>query len=104
LDGRLLALHDGLSPTEADPRFHQQMTYAVATQTMEAFDRGLGRRLRPRRGKLRIFPHAFRGRNAFYHPKLGALLFGYFEGERKAQGANLPGQMVYTCLSHDIIA
>lgn len=104
LDARLLALQDGLSPTEADPRFHQQMTYAVAMRTLEAFDRGLGRRLRPKWGKLRIFPHAFRGRNAFYHPKLGALLFGYFEAERQRQGANLPGQMIYTCLSHDIIA
>jgi hypothetical protein len=104
LDDRLVALQDGFSPTEADPRFHQQMTYAVAARTLEAFDRGLGRRLRPRRGKLRIYPHAFRGRNAFYHQKLGALLFGYFEAVRQRQGANLPGQMIYTCLSHDIIA
>jgi hypothetical protein len=104
LDDHLLALQDGFAPTEADPRFHQQMAYAVASRTMEVFDRGVGRRLRPRRGKLRIFPHAFRGRNAFYHPALGALLFGYFEGERQLQGANLPGQMIYTCLSHDIIA
>jgi hypothetical protein len=104
LENRLLALQDGLAPTEADPRFHQQMTYAVAMRVFEGFDRGLGRRLRPRRRRLRIFPHAFRGRNAFYHPKLGALLFGYFEAEREGQGPNLPGQMTYTCLSHDIVA
>jgi hypothetical protein len=106
LDGedRLLNLQDGLAPTEADPRFHQQMTYAVAMRVFEAFDRGLGRRLRPRRGRLRMFPHAFRGANAFYDSKLGAVLFGYFNAAQERVGANLPGQMVYTCLSHDIIA
>lgn len=101
---RLLALQDGLKPTEADPRFHQQMTYAVAMRVFEAFDRGVGRRLRPRKGVLRIYPHAFRARNAYYDPALGALLFGYFNAVQQRQGANLPGQMVYTCLSHDIVA
>jgi hypothetical protein len=103
-DDRLLSLQDGLAPTEADPRFHQQMTYAVAMRVFEAFDRGLGRRLRPRRGRLRMFPHAFRGPNAYYDSKLGAVLFGYFNAAQESVGANLPGQMVYTCLSHDIIA
>jgi hypothetical protein len=104
LEDHVWTLQDGLAPTEADPRFHQQMTYAVGMRVLEAFDRALGRRLRPRRGVIRIFPHAFRRRNAYYDPAIGALLFGYFEAERRGVGANLPGQMIYTCLSHDIIA
>src|SRR5580765_5451328 len=30
LEATVLALQDGLAPSEADPRFHQQMVYAVA--------------------------------------------------------------------------
>jgi hypothetical protein len=113
LDSRAILMQGGLEPSESDPRFHQQMVYAVALKTLENFDRALGRILRlgsfnrkrattyPR---LRLFPHAFYGANAFYSPGLNAVLFGYFKADAADVGPNLPGQTVFTCLSHDVIA
>jgi hypothetical protein len=106
---------DGLAPSEGDPRFHQQMVYAVAMATIKRFEEALGRRALwsvPRRGskqwkyipRLRIYPHALREANAYYSPDKKALLFGYFRATA-AQGQEvLPGGLVFTCLSHDIIA
>ena len=101
-----LLMQGGLRPTESDPRFHQQMVYAVAMRTLENFDRALGRRIYlNRRGQpLRLFPHAFYGANAYFDDRLNAVLFGYFRADDLNPGANLPGQTVFTCLSHDIIA
>jgi hypothetical protein len=105
LDEDLLLLQDGLDPTESDPRFHQQMVYAVAMKVVENFDAALGRRLYFRgRRPLKLFPHAFYGANAFYDPRRFAVLFGYFPANQKNSGPNLPGQPVFSCLSHDIIA
>jgi hypothetical protein len=108
---------DGLAPSESDPRFHQQMCYAVAMKTIEHFERALGRKAlwsthRHITGgryqenyvpRLRIYPHALRQQNAFYSPKKKALLFGYFPTRTK-DGKNTLGTTVFTCLSHDIIA
>jgi hypothetical protein len=104
LDDPDIAVQKGLAPRESDPQFHQQMVYAIAKRTFESFDRALGRRIRPRRGILRLVPHAFRGENAFYDPDKVAVLFGYFRADPEQPGPNLPGQFVYTCLSQDIIA
>jgi len=105
LDDRALLMQGGLEPTESDPRFHQQMAYAVAMKVLENFDRALGRRITFARGRpLTLFPHAFRGPNAFYDPDARAIRFGYFAADRSAPGANLPGQNIFTCLSHDVIA
>lgn len=113
LDDPGILMQGGLEPSESDPRFHQQMVYAVALKTLENFDRALGRvvrlgSLKTRKGggvypKLRLFPHAFYGANAFYSPKLNGILFGYFKAEAEDVGPNLPGQTVFTCLSHDVI-
>src|ERR1043166_4203243 len=105
LDDPLILMQNGLDPSESNPRFHQQMVYAVATKTLENFDFALGRRLNieRRKRKLRLFPHAFHGANAFYDPDLHAVLFGYFRADRTDPGPNLPGQNIFTCLSHDII-
>jgi hypothetical protein len=125
-DPRILA-RGGLDPSESDPRFHQQMVYAVATETIERFEAALGRRIRWRRADrprvatqpgasvstwrktddiwvLNLFPHAMVQANAFYSPEAKGILFGYFTAEKTNQGRNLPGQRVFTCLSHDIIA
>jgi hypothetical protein len=105
LNDPALLMQDGLDPTEADPRFHQQMVYAVTMKVIENFEWALGRRIYfHRRRKLRILPHAFQGANAFFDPKLRAVLFGYFRADTNNPGPNLPGQTVFTCLSHDIIA
>lgn len=105
LEDAHIAMQHGLEPSESDPQFHQQMVYAVAMRTLEQFDRALGRVVEfTGRRRLRLVPHAFRGSNAFYHPKLRAVLFGYFRASKDAPGENLPGQLIFTCLSHDIVA
>ena len=53
--------------------------------------------------RLRIYPHALRDRNAYYSPAKKALLFGYFPIAAKDKHST-PGTVVFTCLSHDIIA
>jgi hypothetical protein len=113
LDLPAILMQGGLDPSESDPRFHQQMVYAVALKTLENFDRALGRILRlgshsrkrnTNYPRLRLFPHAFYGANAFYSTNLNAILFGYFKADAADVGPNLPGQTVFTCLSHDVIA
>ncbi|MBC7981346.1 MAG: hypothetical protein H7Y36_12355 [Armatimonadetes bacterium] len=113
-----LIASDGLLPDEGNPKFHQQFVYAVAMTTIGNFERALGRRVIWSRynekeatnerdefiHRLRIYPHAFRGANAYYSPEKRALLFGYFPAVAVAKGAQLPGGIVFTCLSHDIIA
>src|SRR5579859_7445671 len=105
LDDPNIAMQQGLAPSESDPHFHQQMVYAVASRVLDNFDRALGRRLRFLGGqRLRLMPHAFHGRNAYYDYELNAVLFGYFAADADDPGANLPGQYVFTCLSHDVVA
>ena len=100
-----IAMTQGLEPLESDPQFHQQMVYAVASKVLENFDRALGRRLRFRGGeRLRLYPHAFQARNAYFDNELNAVLFGYFLADEDDPGPNLPGQRIFTCLSHDIVA
>lgn len=128
-----LLSQDGLSPSPADPRFHQQMVYAVAMKTIGHFERALGRTAQwssrklnegdlptltsddagkpPKRRereeyvqRLRIYPHAFRGANAYYSPDRKALLFGYFPAAGGDWRDSPAGQMTFSCLSHDIVA
>ena len=79
------------------------MVYAVAMKVIDNLDFALGRRLAFRGKRLRLYPHAFLGRNAYFDHNLGAVLFGFFLAERAA-GPKPSGQTVFTCLSHDIIA
>jgi hypothetical protein len=105
LDDGEIAMTQGLEPLEHDPQFHQQMVYAVASKVLENFDRALGRRLRFKGGdRLRLIPHAFQARNAYFDGELNAVLFGYFPADEDDPGPNLPGQLIFTCLSHDIVA
>lgn len=104
LDDPAILMQAGLAPSEPDPRFHQQMVYAVTLKVLENFDRALGRRVTFRGRKLVLIPHAFRSANAFFDPKLNAVCFGYFTADENNPGENLPGQTVFTCLSQDIIA
>ncbi|MFK7942426.1 MAG: hypothetical protein AB8B85_05875 [Paracoccaceae bacterium] len=118
LNAQEVLLNDGLPASEEDPRFHQQMVYAVAMETIQLFEQALGRRVlwAPRKEwpegqsyanehfcrRLRIYPHALREANAYYDPRKKALLFGYFKAGRESRAAP-PGTTVFTCLSHDII-
>lgn len=96
---------NGLPASETNPQFHQQMVYAVAMNTILQFEQALGRvALWSTHGgdtyvqRLRIYPHALRDRNAYYSPDKKALLFGYFTSDEQQ------GSLVFTCLSHDIVA
>ena len=107
---------DGIKPSEENPKFHQQMVYAVCMETIGVFESVLGRRVlwAPHKfdptdedkdlyvKQLRIYPHALREANAFYEPEKKALLFGYFTSS-EGGGSIPPNSMVFTCLSHDII-
>lgn len=107
LNDSTLLMEAGLAPSESNPKFHQQMVYAVAMRVIETAKRALGRPLTFGIGthkKLKLLPHAFYGRNAYFDPVLNSILFGYFEANSEAPGANIPGQTIFTCLSHDIIA
>jgi hypothetical protein len=109
---------DGLAPTESDPKFHQQMVYAVIMTTIHNFEKALGRvvlwspRQESSQGKkifkyvpkLVVYPHAIRDQNAYYSPDRKALLFGYYKATPANASLYLPGAIVYSCLSHDIVA
>lgn len=108
-----ILMNSGLDPNPSDPRFHQQMVYAVSSSVYHAFRTALGRHVtwsfqRGAKGdnnRLLLRPHALAGeRNAFYDSSTGSVEFGYFRADKKVAGRNLPGSWVFTCLSHDIIA
>jgi subtilase family protein len=111
---------DGLTPSEGNPKFHQQMVYAVGMNVITHFEQALGRvalwaphwekhadhnggeyREVPR---LRIYPHALRTQNAYYSPEKKALLFGYFPASSRQSDSTAPGSMVFSCLSSDVVA
>jgi hypothetical protein len=109
LDDPYLLMSDGRTPAAADPQFHQQMVYAVASRVYFAFKAALGRNLAwgfddPSHSRLRIRPHALADQNAYYDRENGELAFGYFPADADASGNNLPGGIIFTCLSHDIVA
>jgi len=121
-----LLAQDGLAPSEGNPQFHQQMVYAVAMTTIRNFEHALGRLAfwaphysiesdgqgGQAAGKitetyvrrLRIYPHALREANAYYSPQKKALLLGYFPATSSDPRYHLPGGIVFTCLSHDVVA
>jgi len=122
LNHHSLLASDGLKPSTGNPQFHQQMVYAVAMKTILNFEQVLGRRVmwseRTRDEndrylrtaeerfvpRLRIYPHALREQNAYYSPTKKALLFGYFHAPTADPRDEMPGGVVFSCLSHDIIA
>ena len=111
LEDRFVLISSGLEPNPSDPRFHQQMVYAVASSVYATFRTALGRHLawgfedQPGReeGRLRLRPHGFAGENAYYDKEAGEVSFGYFKAQRKPGGRNLPEGWIFTCLSHDIV-
>ena len=81
------------------PDFHACMTFGIVMKTLARFEFALGRRLSwsfPSH-QLQVAPHAFSDANSFYSDQAQGLFFGYFPS---AAGK----QVVYTCLSHEIIA
>jgi len=54
--------------------------------------------------RLRIYPHALRARNAYYSPERKALLLGYFSTADSSAEGLMEGSVVFTAVSHDVIA
>ncbi|GGH36673.1 hypothetical protein GCM10007423_29110 [Dyadobacter endophyticus] len=114
LNDPYILAQDGLDPSEGNPQFHQQMVYAVAMTTIKNFERALGRKIlwadtwdrgtKKNVSRLRIYPHALREANAYYSPYKRALLFGYFSSSPADESIQMPASLIFTCLSHDIIA
>lgn len=90
----------GVSDSELlnDPNFHAQNVYAIVMKTLARFEFALGRRVSWGfyGHQIKVAPHAFADANAFYSERDQALMFGYFPGAS--------GRMVYSCLSHDVVA
>jgi hypothetical protein len=116
LDELTLVMTAGLRPSTTDPRFAQQMTYALAAVMYDRFRQALGRdpqfSFPPHSGdrngqrtvvKLHVHPHAFEEDNAYYDPELGAIRFGYTRANESSQRLNQPGAIVFSSLSHDVV-
>lgn len=108
-----LLIRSGCAPSPADPRFQQQMVYAVCSSVYAAFQKALGRPLEwgfsappdtDGRRRLRLRPHAGEMANAFYSPRAGELRFGYYRAGEGTIGRNLPHGYIFTSLSHDVVA
>jgi hypothetical protein len=120
LNQQYLLAQDGLPPSEGTPQFHQQMVYAVSQLTIHNFEQALGRVTLWAPGppedssktyddshyvqRLRIYPHALREANAYYSPAKKALLLGYFAAAEGDAADHIPGGLVFTAISHDIVA
>jgi hypothetical protein len=105
-------MSNGYRPSPSDPRFHQQMVYAVCSNVYSAFRAALGRNLSwgfgdaERAAKLVLKPHHGEMRNAYYTNDggSGAIRFGYYPADEAPSDASMPHGYVFTCLSHDVIA
>ena len=111
---------NGLTPSEANPQFHQQMCYAVAMRTIEHFERALGRKamwssryVRDQKGNVTPknscracasirTPCAPRTRTTAPSTRRCC---SAISGPLQAQaGTTLPGSRVFCAVSHDIVA
>jgi hypothetical protein len=108
LDDPLIAMNAGLDPSDSDPTFHQQMVYAVVSETLHRIEVALGRTLR-RRGPhgpepltLTVYPHY--GVMANAAPEGNRIKLGYYQAPPAATNRILPGQTVFSCLDQDSVS
>ena len=103
----------GLSPSETNPHFHQQMVYAVALATVERFEHALGpprpvaRHRTERQGyrpRLLLRPHALHEPNAYYSPTRARCCSASSTPPPTTRPVNGRASRIYTCLAHDIVA
>ena len=89
------------------------MVYAIARTTIGHFESALGRRIlwsvrhTKENGaykeeyidRLRIYPHAFRAANAYYHPEKKSSALGLFSGiENRVRGKYARGERLHVYL------
>lgn len=90
-----------------DPGFHAQNVYAIIMRLLSRFEAALGRRISWGFGfhQLHAAPHAFADANAYYSEDAQGLFFGYFPVIEQEKGKKKEKkQIVFTCLSHDVVA
>ncbi len=112
LDDPYLLMAGGHTPSPGNGQFALQMTYAVCSLTYAAFRRALGRDISwagdaadgTGRTRLVVRPFGMRQRNAGYSREGGDLSFGYFRAPARATGFTVARGLVFTALSHDVIA
>ncbi|MFC0342527.1 hypothetical protein [Paracoccus niistensis] len=103
-------LRGGYDPSLSDPRFHQQMVYAVAMTTYDNFKVALGRNPtwgfdpQNERTCLLLRPHGAEDANAWYARSSGEIVFGYFQAKETTPTAQKGVGYVFTSASHDIIS
>jgi predicted chitinase len=109
---QFLLMQQGRLQSPEDPRFRQQMVYAVCSTTYAAFHQALGRDIAwgfrhagvgPDAARLRIRPSVADLENAFYDRSRGELCFGSFMASPEVAGRNVPGGRISLCLSHDVV-
>lgn len=115
LEDPVYAVDGGVRPSTGEPLFAGQMAYAVCLRVYDTFARALGRypswgpwaARRLREGKparLLLRPFAFEDANACYDAENGSIDFGVFTARQSDSRFVLPGGLVFSALSHDIIA
>lgn len=92
---------------ESDLHFHQVSVWATIYRTMDLLEQPdiLGRRIPWAfgNGRINILPHACYEENAWYDRESQAICFGYYYNTSDLV-ENLPEeQLVFTCLSHDVV-
>ncbi len=104
LDGRYVDVFAKATDTTlmTNPQFHAQNVYAIVMRTLARFERALGRRIAWGFGghQLKVAPHAFADANAFYSNPDEGLFFGYFPAAAESDDHKI----VFSCLSHDVVA
>ncbi len=114
LDHPHVVMQDGYHPSLSDPRFHQQMVYAVAMETYDKFRVALGRHVawtfsrcrgegHERRNRLLLRPHGAEEPNAWYDRAAGEIVFGYFKARVSTPVVQKDVGNVFTSVSHDVI-
>lgn len=109
-----VVMQDGYYPSLSDPRFHQQMVYAVAMDTYDKFRVALGRHVAwafsrcrgegdERRNRLLLRPHGAEEPNAWYDRAAGEIIFGYFKARESTPVVQKGVGNVFTSISHDVI-
>ncbi len=109
-----VVMQDGYRPSLSDPRFHQQMVYAVAMETYDKFRVALGRNVAwafsrcrgegdERRNRLLLRPHGAEEPNAWYDRASGEIVFGYFKARESTPVVQKDVGYVFTSVSHDVI-
>lgn len=112
LDDSVLLRSCGVTPSPGSQQFHMQMAYAVCSLTYHVFERALGREVdwvcgERNKGTLRLVVRPFalaHEQNAYYDRDEKGLVFGYFDAVNAPVGHTVPNGVVFTGLSHDILA